>query len=386
MNDTAVVIVAAGKGERAGGGLPKQYRPVAGRPLLAWTLQPFLDHPRVGAIQLVIDPAHAESCAAVIAHLDLVAPVGGGSDRQGSVLAGLEALVPHGPDKVMIHDAARPFVGSGLIDRLLARIDAGAEAAIPTLPLTDTVKRCRDGMIVGTLDRSELGRAQTPQTFRFASILAAHRQSAGASLTDDAAVAEAAGIAVAAVDGEEGNIKITHPDDFAEAERRVGRFEMRVGSGFDVHAFCPGDHVMLCGVAIPHEAGLAGDSDADVGLHVLVDAMLGALGEGDLGRHFPPGDPRWKGRASSDLVAVAMELMRARGARLVHADLTLICERPRLARHQPAMRANVARLLGVTEGRVNVKVTSTDGLGFTGRGEGIAGQATVTMEVPAACA
>ena len=386
MADTAVVIVAAGKGERAGGGVPKQYRPIAGRPLLAWTLAPFLNHPRIGAVQLVIDPSQADLFAEATSGLDLPAPVAGGADRQGSVLAGLEALQDREPDKVMIHDAARPFVTASLIDRLLLALDGGAAAAIPTLAITDTVKRCRDGAILATLDRSELARAQTPQTFRYRAILEAHRAAAGKALTDDAAVAEAAGIAVAAVAGEEGNVKITSAEDILAAEARLGRRELRVGSGFDVHAFCPGDHVMLCGIAVPHDAALAGDSDADVGLHVLVDAILGALAEGDLGRHFPPGDPRWKGCASSELVAVAIALMHARGARLVHADLTLICERPRLARHQPAMRENVARLLGVGEERVNVKVTSTDGLGFTGRGEGIAGQATVTMEVPAPCA
>lgn len=384
MADTAVVIVAAGKGERAGGGVPKQYREIAGRPLLAWTLAPFLRHQRIGAVQLVIDPAQAALFADATAGLDLPAPVSGGADRQGSVLAGLEALAAHDPDKVMIHDAARPFVSAPLIDRLLAVLDTGASGAIPTLAITDTVKRCRDGAILETLDRSELARAQTPQTFRYREILAAHRAAAGKALTDDAAVAEAAGMKVAAVAGEEGNLKITSAEDILAAQARLGAREMRVGSGFDVHAFCPGDHVMLCGIAIPHDAGLAGDSDADVGLHVLVDAMLGALGEGDLGRHFRPGDPQWKGRASADLVAVAVDLMRRRGARLVHADLTIICEKPRLARHQEAMRENVARLLGGAMGRVNVKVTSTDGLGFTGRGEGIAGMATVTLEVPCA--
>jgi len=383
MQDTAVVIVAAGRGERAGGGLPKQYRELAGRPLLAWTLAPFLAHPRIGRVQAVIDPAHRSLFDAATAGLGLPEPVAGGADRQGSVLEGLEALSATAPRHVMIHDAARPFVTAPLLDRLLAALDGGTAAAIPTLPLSDTIKRCRDGTVVETLDRTTLARAQTPQSFRFEAILAAHRAARGHALTDDAAVAEVAGLAVAAVEGDTGNIKITTADDLAEAERRLGQREMRVGTGFDVHAFCPGDHVMLCGVAIPHDRGLAGDSDADVGLHVLVDALLGALGEGDLGRHFPPGDPAWKGRASADLVAVAVALMEARRARLVHADLTIICERPRLARHQPAMRAKVAALLGVPESRVNVKVTSTDGLGFTGRGEGIAGQAAVTLEVPA---
>lgn len=384
MTDTAVVIVAAGKGERAGGGRPKQYRDVAGRPLLAWTLERFTGHPRIGRLEVVIDPSHRELYQEAVSGFGSVHAATGGATRQESVLAGLRDLGRVGaPEIVMIHDAARPFVAPALIGRLLAAVDGGSDGAIPVVPVADTLKRCRAGLVEETVERGGLARAQTPQAFRFRAILAAHEEARGRALTDDAAVAEAAGLAVAAVPGDEANLKVTTADDIAEAERRLGGREPRTGIGFDVHAFTAGDHVVLCGVRIEHDRGLGGDSDADVGLHVLVDALLGALGEGDLGRHFPPGDPAWKGRASADLVAVACALMARRGARLVNVDITLICERPRLARHQPAMRARVASLLGVAEHRVNVKVTSTDGLGFCGRGEGIAGQAVATLDVPA---
>jgi 2-C-methyl-D-erythritol 4-phosphate cytidylyltransferase/2-C-methyl-D-erythritol 2,4-cyclodiphosphate synthase len=383
MDDIAVILVAAGRGERAGAGLPKQYRDIAGKPLLRWTVDALQKCDGLGAIQIVINPEFDQLHAEVVAGLDLPAPVAGGATRQASVLAGLEALAEAAPRHVMIHDAARLFVGPELIARLRDALAEANDGAIPVLSMTDTIKQCWDGTVVETVDRTTLYRAQTPQAFRYDAILAAHRAAAGTDLTDDAAVAERAGLKVAAVAGDEGNIKVTTAEDFDHANARLEQRETRVGTGFDVHAFAPGDHVMLCGVRIEHEQTLGGDSDADVGLHVLVDAMLGALGEGDLGVHFPVGDPTWKGRASSDLVAVACGLMRRHRARLVHADITLICQKPRLARHQPAMNQKVAELLGVDPGRVNVKVTSTDGLGFTGRGEGIAGQAAVTVEVPA---
>ncbi|MBT7613775.1 MAG: 2-C-methyl-D-erythritol 2,4-cyclodiphosphate synthase, partial [Rhodospirillaceae bacterium] len=253
---------------------------------------------------------------------------------------------------------------------------------IPLLPVTDTVKRTDAGIITETLDRSALGLAQTPQAFVFQALLEAHEAASGQELTDDAAVAEAAGIMIHTVAGDPGNMKVTMADDLDAAARRLGREETRTGTGLDVHAFAPGDHVMLCGIRIEHDQTLDGDSDADVGLHVLVDAMLGAMSEGDLGTHFPVGDPAWKGRASSDLVAVACDLMDKHQARLIHADITLICEKPRLARYQSAMKVRIAELLGVDATRVNIKVTSTDGLGFAGRGEGIAGQAVVTIAMP----
>ncbi|MBN34127.1 MAG: bifunctional 2-C-methyl-D-erythritol 4-phosphate cytidylyltransferase/2-C-methyl-D-erythritol 2,4-cyclodiphosphate synthase [Rhodospirillaceae bacterium] len=383
MSKIAVVVVAAGKGERAGGDLPKQYRPVAGRSLLAWTLDSLTRCSDLGPIQVVIGPGQQAQFDTATEGLDLPAPVEGGTTRQESVLNGLEALEPHNPDAVLIHDAARPYVTPDLITRLTGALGDGHAAAIPALPVNDTIKRTDGWAVVETVDRSVLVRAQTPQAFDYQVILQAHRDAIGQELTDDAAVVEHAGLTVVTVPGNDNNTKVTMPEDFEDADRRLGTRETRVGTGFDVHAFAPGDHIMLCGVRIEHDMALDGDSDADVGLHVLVDAMLGAMGEGDLGRQFPPGDPTWKGRASCDLVAVACDLLQEHRARIVHADLTLICEEPKLARHQPAMTKQVASLLGIDLNRVNVKVTSTDKLGFTGRGEGIAGQAVVTLDMPA---
>lgn len=383
MLQIAAVVLAAGRGERAGGAAPKQYRPVAGRPLLSWTLRNLLALDDVGPVQVVHDPAHRDRYDVAVEEFDLLPPVSGGATRQDSALRGLEALAAHDPRHVMVHDAARPFVSSNLVGRLRAALDKGAEGVIPVLPVTDTVKRRRGEVVAGTLDRRDLALAQTPQAFRYASLLSAHRACAGRDLTDDAAVAEAAGLTVATVAGDIGNMKATTAGDLADAESRLEAREVRVGTAFDVHAFAKGDHVTLCGVRIPHGRTLDGDTDADVGLHVLVDAMLGAMGEGDLGVHFPVGDPMWKDRPSSSLVAVAIERMKARRARLVNADITLICQRPRLALHLPAMKAETAALLGVHPARVNIKATSTDGLGFAGRGEGVAGQAAVTVSMPA---
>lgn len=389
MDEIAVVVAAGGRGSRAGGGLPKQYRPLAGRPLLAWTLES-LAAGGLGPLQVVCAPERREICATALAGRGLPVPVAGGASRQRSVLCGLRALATAPPRHVMIHDAARPFVAPALIARLRQALAQGAAAAIPVLPVADALKRCRDGKAVATLERHGVARAQTPQAFDFAAILAAHERHAGSDLSDDAAVAAAAGMEVHTVAGDEDNLKITTTADLRRAAERLEwqrrelreMHETRVGTGFDVHAFAPGDHVMLCGVRIAHDAGLAGHSDADVGLHALVDAMLGALGEGDLGQLAPPGDPAWRGRDSADLVAAAGNIAARRRARLVHADITLICQRPRLAPHQDAMRARVARLLAVERSRVNVKATSSDGLGFTGRGEGIAAQAAVTLAIP----
>jgi 2-C-methyl-D-erythritol 4-phosphate cytidylyltransferase/2-C-methyl-D-erythritol 2,4-cyclodiphosphate synthase len=268
-----------------------------------------------------------------------------------------------------------------MIDGVLDALD-GADGALPGIPVADTLKRCADGHVLETVPRDGLWQAQTPQGFRFQAILDAHRRTAGRTFTDDCAVAEAAGIDVRMVAGSQANFKITTAEDLARARDLLAGREVRTGQGFDTHAFTDGDHVTLCGIEVPHDRGLAGNTDADVGLHVLVDAMFGALGVGDLGTHFPPSDTIWHGRPSSDLVEVAVAMMRERGARLVNADVTLICERPRLARHQPAMRQRIAEWLGVAPQRINVKVTSTDGLGMTGRGEGIAGMAVVSLDLP----
>jgi 2-C-methyl-D-erythritol 4-phosphate cytidylyltransferase/2-C-methyl-D-erythritol 2,4-cyclodiphosphate synthase len=299
------------------------------------------------------------------------------------VRLGLECLASHAPRTVLIHDGARPFVADAVIDRVLDALDSSA-GAIAALPVTDTLKRGANGLIDGTVARAGLWRAQTPQGFRFAEILAAHRKFAGQELTDDAAVAERAGLPVALVEGTPENIKVTTQDDLARAESWLaGVTETRVGQGFDVHRFGPGDHVTLCGIAVPHEAGLRGHSDADVGLHALTDAILGALGAGDIGQHFPPTDPRWKDADSGVFLRHAGDLAAQAGGRIRHLDVTLICERPKIGPHRTAMTARIAELLGIEVGRISVKATTTEGLGFTGRGEGIAAQAIATLSLPA---
>ncbi len=380
---TIALIVAAGRGQRFGGALPKQYQLLAGRPILAWTLAAFDRHPQVTGVRTVIHPDDRDLYDQAAAGLALLEPVAGGRERQDSVLNGLQSLAELSPAKVLIHDGARPFPPAGLIAGVIDALDA-QPGAIPALPVTDTLKRGGAGLIGTTVPRDGLWRAQTPQGFRFLDILAAHRAAAGQALTDDAAVAEAAGLAVALVPGHEENVKVTTQEDLRQAELRLAaQTETRVGNGFDVHRFGPGDHVWLCGLAVPHEQGLLGHSDADVGIHALVDAILGALGQGDIGQHFPPSDPKWRGAASHLFLRHACDLAAAAGARLVHLDVTLICERPKVGPRREAMRARLAEICGLPLARVSVKATTTEGLGFTGRREGIAAQATATLAVPA---
>lgn len=381
----AALIVAAGRGKRAGGDIPKQYRSLGGRPLLAHTIAAFVRHPAVQHIQVVIGPDDAAHYRAAVRGFDLLPPAPGGPTRQESVLRGLEALATTGPETVLIHDGARPLVDAGTIARTLAAVGA-KRGAIAAVPVTDTLKADRAGMATAGPERAGLWRAQTPQAFRFAEILAAHRTCAGADLTDDAAVAEAAGLEVALVAGSEDNIKVTAPEDFTRAERiLLGRLgETRVGTGFDVHAFAAdaGRPLMLCGIAVPHGRGLAGHSDADVGLHALTDALLGAVAAGDIGQHFPPSDPQWHGAASEQFLRHAAEEVARRGGLIAHVDVTLICEAPKIAPHRTAMQARVAGILGIAIERVSVKATTTEKLGFTGRGEGIAAQAVATVRLP----
>ena len=388
MKSTVALIVAAGRGQRFGGSLPKQYAGLAGVPLLRHTLMAFAAHPAITGVRAVIHPDDRDLYDAAAAGLDaagpnLAEPVAGGANRQESVLRGLESLAEEAPERVLIHDGARPFVSAAVIDRVLAALETSA-GAIAALPVVDTLKRGDGGVIHGTQDRAGLWGAQTPQGFRYAEILAAHRAAAGEELTDDAAVAERAGLAVALVEGSRENIKVTSQDDLKTAERwlRGGQTETRVGQGFDVHAFGPGDHVTLCGLRIAHDAGLAGHSDADVGLHALTDAILGALGEGDIGSHFPPSDPQWKGADSGKFIQHARDLVAAAGGRILHLDVTLICERPKVGPQRAAMVARIAELLDLPAGRVSVKATTTEKLGFTGRGEGIAAQAVATIALP----
>jgi 2-C-methyl-D-erythritol 4-phosphate cytidylyltransferase/2-C-methyl-D-erythritol 2,4-cyclodiphosphate synthase len=383
MIATYALIVAAGRGTRFGGALPKQYLPLAGGSILHYAVAAFAAHPRVSGVQVVIRPEDRDEFDRAMHGLAVLPPVPGGPERQDSVRLGLEALAPHSPDRVLIHDGARPFPDAALIDRVIDGLDRAA-ASIPALPLGDTIKRVEDGVIRETVDRAQLWRAQTPQGFHFAPILAAHRAAAGHVLTDDAAVAEAAGIAPLIVAGSEENLKVTTAEDLAAAERLLAarQGDIRVGEGFDVHPFGPGDHVMICGVAIPHEVAPVGHSDADVGLHALTDAVLGAIGAGDIGMHFPPSDPRWRGASSDRFLAYAAALVRERGGTIAAVDVTVICERPKIAPHRDRMIQQVAAILEISADRVSVKATTTERLGFLGRGEGIAAQAVATVRLP----
>ena len=375
----AAVVVAGGLGERAGGPVPKQYRPLGGRPLIRWSLGRLVAHPAIDRVLAVIHPDFAALHEESVAGLDLLPAVHGGATRQESVLNGLKALQVHAPDLVLVHDAARPFVSDHLLDEIVRTLRQRRCGVIPVTGITDTVKYRSGDEVTGTADRGRLVCAQTPQGFPYAGILAAHQQADGRAFTDDAAVAEAVGMTVVTVEGDRANIKVTHEEDFALS---CDQTEISNGTGYDAHALVAGDHVMLCGVRIDHERTLEGNTDGDVGLHALVDAILGALGCGDLGQHFPVDDSAWRGRPSGDLVRVARDLMTECRATLLHADITLMCQKPRLAPHQKAMRRTVAGLLDVGEPRVNVKVTSTDGLGFLGRCEGIAAAAIVTVRRP----
>ena len=383
---TAVaLIVAAGRGVRFGGDVPKQYVPLGGQPLLRHCVAHLALHPGIGGVRVVIDPGARPHYEAAVDGLPVMDPVPGGASRRESVRLGLESLADTAPDAVLIHDGARPFCRPDLVDRVLAGLKTHA-GAVAALPVVDSLKRAdSDNGVVGSLDRAGVWRAQTPQGFRFQAILDAHRAATGRDdLTDDAAVAELAGLDVALVLGSEDNLKVTSPEDLDRAEGILARRQddVRVGSGFDVHRFGDGNAVVLCGVEIPHDRGLAGHSDADVALHALTDAILGALGDGDIGRHFPPSDPQWRGAASDTFVRDAVARVRQRDGAIAHADITLICETPRVAPHAEAMRARVAAMLGVDPTRVSIKATTTEGLGFTGRGEGIAAQATVTLRLP----
>jgi 2-C-methyl-D-erythritol 4-phosphate cytidylyltransferase/2-C-methyl-D-erythritol 2,4-cyclodiphosphate synthase len=387
-SSVAAVVVAAGRGLRAGGDMPKQYRHLAGEPVIRASLRLFAQHPEVGMVQPVIHPDDAARFGAAAAELKLLAPVFGGATRQASVRAGLEALAPLRPDLVLIHDAARPYASAALVTRAIAAVEATG-AAIPVMPLADTVKSVdRTGRLIeATLDRTVLRTVQTPQVFTFGPVLDAHRRAAESGredFTDDAALAEWAGLKVAAFAGEAGNVKLTTAEDVARAERdhAAALADTRIGSGFDVHAFAAGDHVMLGGVRIPHDRGLTGHSDADVALHALTDAVLGALADGDIGTHFPPTDPQWRGAASDRFLAFAVERVRARGGRIAHLDLTIVCEAPRVGPHRDAMRARIAAIAGLEVDRVAVKATTSERLGFTGRGEGIAAMATATVRLP----
>jgi 2-C-methyl-D-erythritol 4-phosphate cytidylyltransferase/2-C-methyl-D-erythritol 2,4-cyclodiphosphate synthase len=375
-----VIIVAAGRGSRFGTDGPKQYAALGGRPILRWSLAAFGSHPKVRRVLPVIHPDDRESFETAARGLKTHGPVPGGATRQESVMRGLEALSSDAPNYVLIHDGARPGVDAALIERVIGGL-AHAPGVIPALPVADTLKRIDiNSRIIETVPRSQLAAAQTPQGFHFDKILAAHQAARGQELTDDAAVLEHAGHAVLTVPGSAANHKITTPDDLARMEQSI--LETRIGNGFDVHRFTEGDHVMLCGMAIPHTHKLLGHSDADVALHAATDAILGAIGAGDIGAHFPPSNPAYKNAPSHGFLAHAMELLRARGGSLTHLDITIICERPKIGPYREKMVARVAEIAGVAPARISVKATTTEGLGFTGRSEGIAAQATATVRAP----
>jgi 2-C-methyl-D-erythritol 4-phosphate cytidylyltransferase/2-C-methyl-D-erythritol 2,4-cyclodiphosphate synthase len=373
----AAILVAAGSGSRFGADVPKQFLPLLGRPVIRHAAEAL-----AADVDLLQPVGNAPAIAAALSGLRHLPAVAGGATRQDSVRRGLEALAASPPDFVLVHDAARPRFPAGTIAALLAALD-DADGAIPAVPVADTLKRVTDGVIGATLAREGLFRAQTPQAFRFGVLLAAHRAARHGAATDDASLLEAAGKRVAVVPGSDDNIKLTYAADLSRLERiMTAQMVPRVGTGFDVHVLRAGRPLMLCGIAVPYELGLAGHSDGDVGIHALCDAIYGALAEGDIGRHFPPSEAAWKDADSGRFLAHAARRIAARGGRLANADVTLICERPKIAPHAAAMSARLAAVLGVDPGRVSVKATTTERLGFTGRGEGIAAQAVATILLP----
>lgn len=393
--DTAVIVVAAGRGSRAqtsSATTPKQYRVLAGMTVLGRTLKALSNHSAVTTIVPVIHPDDRSMFDDVRKHLgrSIAPPVHGGATRQASVLAGLQALTDNPPRNVLIHDGARPFLPQDLIDRVIDSL-AENEGALPALPVSDTLKRGENGKVGETVPRDDLFAAQTPQGFQYAAILAAHEAAAAAGredFTDDAAIAEWHGLHVALVRGAAGNTKLTSNEDFAMAEQRLRENgnapggDWRFGHGYDVHCFAVGDHVTLCGIDVPHERKLHGHSDADVGLHALTDAILGAIGDGDIGTHFPPSDPQWRGAESHVFLRDAASRVQAKGGRIANVDVTIICEEPRIGPHREAMCSKIADILDIDVGRVSVKATTTESLGFTGRREGIAAQATASVWLP----
>ena len=388
------LIVAAGKGARATGGAapPKQYRPIGGVPMIARTIAAFAAHPRIDDILVVIHPDDETLYQAASKPFSgrLRKPIPGGARRQDSVRAGLEALASAAPSSVLIHDAARPFVPAELIDRVIDSLGTH-QGALPALPVTDSIKRAQQGRVTGTVERDSLWQAQTPQGFKFDAILAAHRAAArepGRDFTDDSGVAEWFGLEIALVEGAASNRKLTTAEDLRIADALLQKKEargtgtIRVASGYDVHAFGPGDTVTLCGVSIPHPKKLVGHSDADVGLHALTDALLGTIAEGDIGVHFPPSDARWRGAPSELFLKHAAAKVEQRGGTIVHVDVTLLCEAPRIGPYRDQMRGRIAAMLGLEVSQVSIKATTNEGLGFIGRGEGIAAMATATVSLP----
>ncbi|NWK96566.1 bifunctional 2-C-methyl-D-erythritol 4-phosphate cytidylyltransferase/2-C-methyl-D-erythritol 2,4-cyclodiphosphate synthase [Sphingobium lactosutens] len=382
---TVALLVAAGQGSRAGGDNPKQFRPIAGKAVLAHAHDALAAHDGIDAIHVVLGDGQEDTARALLGSRAIASFVTGADSRRGSVRAGLEAIAAAGgADIILIHDAARPFLPGAVIDRLLGALEQ-CHGSIPTLPVADTLVRGVDGAMGDNVDRAHLYRVQTPQAFRFDTILAAHRAWDDAQeATDDAQILKGWGHDVILVQGDERLEKLTYKQDFARAEAQVATPRtMRVGMGYDVHRLAPNEELWLGGVLVPHDRGLAGHSDADVALHAIVDAMLGALAEGDIGSHFPPSDPQWRGASSDRFLAYARDRVTARDGLIEHVDLTIICEAPKIGPHRDAMRARIAGILAVPLDRVSVKATTTERLGFAGRREGIAAQAVATLSLPA---
>jgi len=374
---TSALIVAAGKGERLGGGIPKQFRLLGGKPILRWAVESLINHPAVRAVRVVVGEDQHDIATSALAGLEIGDLITGGAERAGSVRAGLRAI---DTDAVLVHDAARPFCPPEVIDRLLASLEF-FEGAAPVLPVGDTLARIGD-TLGEPVDRSGLARVQTPQAFRLGALKSAYELWSGASPTDETTVVRAAGMKVAAVEGDPALEKLTFQADFARAERWLnGRLVPRTGMGFDVHAFVGEGPIMLGGVEVPHGRGLAGHSDADVVLHAITDALLGAAGLGDIGEHFPPSDPRWKGAASARFLSFAVGLLHEKGGLVDHIDCTVIAEAPKIGPHRQAMRERIAEIAGLDVEQVSVKATTTEGLGFTGRREGIAAQAVASIRM-----
>lgn len=383
MTYCTALIVAAGSGERFGGEIPKQYLDLGGMPILRHSVLAFLNHPLVKNVRVVMNPKHLALYEKAVADLNLPPPITGGASRQESVRLGLEALRAESPETVLVHDAARPLIDAATISNVCKALSS-AKGAIAAKPLVDTLKRGANDVIETTIDRANLWQAHTPQGFHYKDLLAAHEAAKGQQLTDDAAVAEKAGLKVTLVHSNPDNMKITNPDDLGRAARLLGQplDDVRTGFGYDVHRLVAGFEITLCGITIPNDKRLDGHSDADVVLHAVTDALLGALGDGDIGSHFPPSDMKWKGAESGQFVRHAVELVKQRGGILGHMDVTIICEYPRIGPHREKMRQKLAELLDVTIDRVGVKATTTEKLGFTGREEGIAAQAVATVRLP----
>lgn len=384
MKSIAVIIVAAGRGHRAGEGLPKQYRKIAGKTVLRTTLEALRKHLPSAVLQVVIHPDDMALYQKSVINLDLTEPVFGGDTRQASVLNGLLALKASTPDYILVHDAARPFLNAALVDRLLTALDNGANAVIPALAVTDTLKSVEQGMIKSTVNRDGLYSVQTPQAFVYKELISAHEISQGQEFTDDGAVMEAHGATVTICDGQDGNFKITNAADLNKAEAHImmQTGDVRIGSGYDVHRFTTGDHVWLGGIKIPFSNSLKGHSDADVALHAITDALLAAATEGDIGSHFPPDEEKWRGVRSQVFLEHAAKIITEKDGIIAHVCVVIICEAPKIGPHSQNMRNTIADILGISADRVSVQATTTEQLGFTGRKEGIAAQATATIRLP----